>query len=58
MSTEENKALARRAIEELFNRGNLDVADELFALDYVGQDPASSEEVRGPEVIEQYVAAM
>jgi hypothetical protein len=32
VSTEQNKEIVRRAIEELFNRGNLDVADELYAV--------------------------
>jgi predicted ester cyclase len=31
MSTEENKAIFRRFIEEVWNHGNLAVADELFA---------------------------
>ena len=35
VSAGENKALARRVIEEMFNRGNLGVADELLAPDYV-----------------------
>ena len=36
MSAEEkNKALVRRFIEDVYNRGNLDVADELLAPDYV-----------------------
>ena len=49
MSAEENKALARRLIEEMFNRGNLDAADEIFAPDHVNHDPGSPEEIRGPE---------
>ena len=56
MSTEENKALARRVIEEMFNEGNLDVADELIASDYVDHDPAMPEEVRGPEGLKEYVS--
>ena len=55
MSVEENKALARRAVEELFNRGNLEAADELFAPDYILHDPASPEEVRGPEGFKRFV---
>ncbi len=55
MSAEENKALARRVIEELFNRGNLEAADELIAPDYVLHDPASPEEVRGPEGFKRFV---
>ena len=36
MSTEQNKALARRIIEEIITGGNMSVADELVALDWVG----------------------
>ena len=57
MSTEENKALARRVIEEMFNKGNLDVADELIAPDYVDHDPAIPEDIRGPEGFKEYVSA-
>jgi hypothetical protein len=31
MSAEENKVVVRRLIEEVYNRGNLDIADELLA---------------------------
>ena len=57
MSAEENKALARRVIEEMFNGGNLGVADELLAPDYVDHDPAMPEDVRGPEGFKEYVRA-
>jgi steroid delta-isomerase-like uncharacterized protein len=53
MSARENKAIARRADEELFDRGNLDVADELFALNFVYHDPASGEDWHGPESVKQ-----
>ena len=39
MSAEENKALARLLIEEVFNAGKLDVADELLAPDYMCHMP-------------------
>ena len=58
MSAEENKAIARRADEELFDRGNLDVADELFAPNFVFHDPTSGEEWRGPESVKQYATMM
>jgi steroid delta-isomerase-like uncharacterized protein len=35
MSTEENKTLTRRLMEEVFNRGNTSLVDELFAPDFV-----------------------
>ena len=56
MSAEVNKALARRVLEEMFNKGNLDVADELLAPDYVDHDPAMPEDIHGPEGFKQYVS--
>ncbi len=38
MPTEENKAIVRRFFEEVYNRGNLEVADELMASDFVDHD--------------------
>ena len=39
MSTETNKVLARRVIEEVLNGRNLDLLDELAALDYIEHSP-------------------
>ncbi len=36
MSLESNKAIARRHFEELWDRGHLDVADEIYSPDAVG----------------------
>lgn len=55
MSPEENKAVIRQFLEEVFGGGNLELVDELFAPDYVLHDPAVPGEVRGPEGIRQYV---
>ncbi len=57
MSAEENKALARHVIEEMFNNGNLDVADEYIAPDYENHDPAMPEDIHGPEGFKEYVGA-
>ena len=35
MSVEQDKALVLRFVEEIFNRGNMSVVDELFAPDFV-----------------------
>jgi predicted ester cyclase len=49
MSKEENKAVLRREVEELYNHtGNLDVVEEIFSPDYVSHEPTSGE-VRGIE---------
>ena len=49
MSAEENKALVRRAFEEGWNAGNLDLFDELDAPDHVLHDPSVPEDVVGIE---------
>lgn len=54
MSGEEHKAVVRRAIEELFNTGSLEVADEVFAADYVDHTPSNSE-LSGLENIKRFV---
>jgi steroid delta-isomerase-like uncharacterized protein len=54
MSTEENKAIARRDVEEVWNQGKLDVIDEIFATDYVGQF-VGSPDFHGPEGCKQFV---
>jgi len=38
MSTEENKALVRQMVEEVFNRGNVILADEFLAADFVERE--------------------
>jgi predicted ester cyclase len=38
MSTEENKIVTRHLMEEVWNRGNLSVVDDLVTDDYVGHD--------------------
>ena len=47
MSIEENKAIARRFFEEVWNSGNLAVADELLAPNIIFHLPGKSEGVIG-----------
>ena len=51
MAEAHNAALVRRAVEEIWNRGQLDVADVLFATDYINHAGLISDLVRGPEAI-------
>ncbi len=46
---ETTKDITRRVFEELWTKGDLGVADRLFASNYVGHDPNLSEEIRGPD---------
>jgi steroid delta-isomerase-like uncharacterized protein len=52
MSTEQNKALVRQMVEEVFNRGNISLADKFLAPDFVEREelppgmPAGSEGVK------------
>jgi steroid delta-isomerase-like uncharacterized protein len=55
MSVEENRALIQRFVEEAFNRGNLDVVDEIYAPVYVGHTAGLSEQTSGPEGVKGFV---
>jgi steroid delta-isomerase-like uncharacterized protein len=59
MSTEENKALARRELEEIFAaKGNLDAAEEIYAPNYISHQPAGDEDLRGPDAIKYFAAGV
>ncbi len=53
--SEENKALARREVEEIFTQGKLDVAEEIYASDFVDHDLVLPREMHGPEEMKEYV---
>jgi hypothetical protein len=54
VSVEEiNKALVRRFIEEVYNRGNMDVADELLAPNFVSRDAFTGEEASREDLNER-----
>ncbi len=57
MSTEENKALVRRFIEEAWNKGNIDAADQFVASDFVDLDPLPGQQ-QGLEGLKQALAMM
>ena len=54
--SEQNKTVVRRAIEEVYNQGNLDIVDELVSGDFVAH--AASEDIHGPAGMKQFVASL
>lgn len=56
MTAEPDDARVRRALEAIWNRGRLDLADGLFAPDYVNHGGLIPDLVRGPEAIKFSVA--
>jgi steroid delta-isomerase-like uncharacterized protein len=53
--SQENKALIQRFVEEAFNRGNPDVADEVFASTFNSHGPTTPEGQGSPETVKQFV---
>ena len=62
MSIEDNKALVRRAFEEVFNKGNVAAVDRLFApnfvvhLDYPTNVPVPAEYQQSLEDLKQFIS--
>lgn len=54
MSTEQNKAIVRRFIDEAYNKGNLTVGDEWLAANVVFHTPDA--DIEGPEGWKQYAS--
>jgi steroid delta-isomerase-like uncharacterized protein len=57
VSVEENKAIVRRWTEEGFGKGNLTVADEVVATDFVNHNPVAGQKP-GREGLEQAAAML
>jgi steroid delta-isomerase-like uncharacterized protein len=56
MSAAENSALVRRFIEEIFNQGNLEAAEEILAPDYIHHDPTTGQFGSGIEGFKQMIS--
>src|SRR5215210_4506150 len=56
MPPEENAIVVQRFWEEVFNQGNLDVADEIIASYHVLHDTSNPDFASGPEGTKQLVA--
>jgi predicted ester cyclase len=56
MPTEENKAIVRRGYEEVWNQGDLEATDEIFATDFVLHTMYG--DIHHPEGFKEYVSAV
>ena len=55
MSVEQNKALARKAFEEVINSGNLDLVDETTAAEFVRHDLGGLPDIVGSEAVKLFI---
>ena len=53
---EKDAALLYRVVDEIWNGGNVDLADELFSIDYVNHGGLIPDVVKGPEGVKFSVA--
>lgn len=56
--SEQNKQLIRRGVDEVWNRGNLDAANEMLASDFVNHATGLLEETTGSEGIKTFFGAL
>ena len=56
MSAVENKEIVRRVIDEIVNKGELSLVDEVLAGDYVYHFP--THDIKGPEGFKEFVTSM
>lgn len=57
MSTEQNKAVVRRMVDEVFNQGNIEAADEFLAPDFAEREELPPGIPRDREGVKQISAA-
>jgi predicted ester cyclase len=57
-TTADNKRLLRRVLEEVYEDGNLDLADELVHPAFVDREPAHPDERTGPESVKRTAAQL
>jgi steroid delta-isomerase-like uncharacterized protein len=57
MAAHDNRELVRRFYEEVWHKGNVDAADDVFAQDYVRHDLRATQAAPGPEGQKQIARA-
>jgi steroid delta-isomerase-like uncharacterized protein len=57
MPAAENRRIARQFFDDVFNKGNLETVDQIFASEYVGHSSANlNRPIKGPAGIKRFVA--
>ena len=56
--SEENKAVVRRAFEEVANKGDMTTVDEIIAPEYLRHDLAGGPDASGPEGVKRLIAGL
>ncbi len=56
--SEENKAVVRRAFEEVANNGDMTTVDEIIAPEFVRHDLAGGPETHGPDGVKRLIAGL
>ena len=56
--SEENKAVVRRAFEEVANGGDMTTVDEIIAPEYLRHDLAGGPDAAGPEGVKRLIAGL
>jgi len=56
--SEENKAVVRRAFDEVANKGDMTTVDEIIAPEYLRHDLAGGPDAAGPEGVKRLIAGL
>jgi predicted ester cyclase len=58
MAEQENKRLVRRALDEVYTRGDLALVDELFHPEYADHEPGHPDHPPGPDSVRETVRSL
>jgi predicted ester cyclase len=53
--SDDNKRLVRRALEEIYATGDLELVDDLIHADFADHDPAHPDQPKGPDSVRETV---
>ncbi len=58
LTAEQNKEMVQKTVEEIWNKGNLNLIEDLVSDDFVIHLSRPDEEIRGPENIKQFYSEL